>query len=120
MGEFGTVWKAHDTLLERTVAVKIPRREQIDPVSVEKFMREARAAAQLHHPNIIRTHEVGRDNDTLYIVNEYIQGVPLSGVLSDQQLTARESVLLIAKMAEALDHATGPASSIGTSSLPTF
>ena len=107
MGEFGTVWKARDTLLERTVAVKIPRREQIDPVSIEKFMREARAAAQLHHPNIIRTHEVGRHHDTLYIVNEYIQGVPLSVMISDQRLGVRESVLLVAKIADALEHAHG-------------
>jgi ribosomal protein S27E len=77
MGQFGTVWKARDTMLERTVALKIPRREQLDPLSVEKFMREARAAAQLQHPNIVSTHEVGRHGDTLYIVYEYIRAVPL-------------------------------------------
>ena len=105
MGEFGTVWKARDTLLDRTVALKIPRREQLDPLSIEKFMREARAAAQLRHPNIVSTHEVGREGDTLYIVIDYVRGVPLSLLLGDQRLGIRESVTMLAKIAAALDHA---------------
>ena len=105
MGEFGTVWKARDTLLDRTVALKIPRREQLDPLSIEKFMREARAAAQLRHPNIVSTHEVGREGDTLYIVIDYVRGVPLSMLLGDQRLGIRESVTMLAKIAAALDHA---------------
>ena len=105
MGQFGTVWKARDTMLARTVALKIPRREQLDPLSVEKFMREARAAAQLQHPNIVGTHEVGRYGDTLYIVNEYIRGVPLSVMMSDHRLDIRESVLMVTKVADALEHA---------------
>ncbi|MGD9632462.1 MAG: WD40 repeat domain-containing serine/threonine protein kinase [Pirellulales bacterium] len=105
MGEFGTVWKARDTLLDRTVALKIPRREQLDPLSVEKFMREAQAAAQLRHPNIVSTHEVGRDGDTLYIVIDYVRGVPLSVMMADHRLTVHESVTMLAKIAAALDHA---------------
>jgi WD40 repeat protein/tRNA A-37 threonylcarbamoyl transferase component Bud32 len=105
MGEFGTVWKARDTILDRTVALKIPRREQLDAVSIEKFMREARAAAQLRHPNIISTHEVGRHADTLYIVNDYIRGVPLSLMISDHRLSIRDSVLMVTTIADALEHA---------------
>ena len=105
MGQFGTVWKARDTVLDRTVALKIPRREQLDPLSIEKFMREARAAVQLQHPNIVSTHEVGRHGDTLYIVNEYIRGVPLSAMILDQRLGVRESVLIAATIADALEHA---------------
>jgi WD40 repeat protein/tRNA A-37 threonylcarbamoyl transferase component Bud32 len=105
MGQFGTVWKARDTMLERTVALKIPRREQLDPLSVEKFMREARAAAQLRHPNIVSTHEVGRHGDTLYIVNEYIRGVPLSVMISDHRLGIREAAWMVAELADALEHA---------------
>ena len=105
MGEFGTVWKARDTMLERTVALKIPRREQLDPLSVEKFMREARAAAQLSHPGIVSTHEVGRQGDTLYIVNEYVRGVPLSELISDHRLGIREAVLMVTELADALQHA---------------
>ena len=105
MGEFGTVWKARDTLLDRTVALKIPRREQLDPLLVEKFMREARAAAQLRHPNIVSTHEVGREGNTLYIVIDYVRGVPLSVILDDHRLGIRESVEMLAKIAAALEHA---------------
>ncbi|MEO2025281.1 MAG: protein kinase, partial [Fuerstiella sp.] len=69
MGAFGTVWKAHDTELDRTVAIKIPRQGQLNAEDSEKFLREARAAAQLKHPGIVSVHEVGRENDTVYIVS---------------------------------------------------
>jgi len=59
VGGFGAVWKAHDTKLDRIVAVKIPRRSNIDRVETETFLREARTAAQLQHPNIVSVHEVG-------------------------------------------------------------
>jgi serine/threonine protein kinase len=51
-GAFGTVWKARDTRLDRLVALKIPRRGKLEPAEIDKFLREARAAAQLRHPNI--------------------------------------------------------------------
>ena len=105
MGEFGTVWKARDTILDRTVALKIPRREQLDAASIEKFMREARAAAQLRHPNIVSTHEVGRHADILYIVSDYIRGVSLADVILDHRLGVRESVAITSKVADALEHA---------------
>jgi serine/threonine protein kinase/WD40 repeat protein len=105
MGEFGTVWKARDTMLDRTVAVKIPRKLHLDADSIEKFMREARAAAQLRHPNIISTHEVGRDQDTLYIVNDYVRGVPLSEMIADHRLPVRDAIKIATTVADALDHA---------------
>src|SRR5688572_10524622 len=57
-GHFGDVWMARDTELDRLVAVKIPRTRGLDRVTVGMFMREARAAAQLRHPNIVAVHEV--------------------------------------------------------------
>ncbi|MBW3599954.1 MAG: protein kinase [Planctomycetes bacterium] len=55
-GAFGSVWKARDPELDRTVAVKLPRREQLDETEAERFLREARAAAQLQHPGIVCVH----------------------------------------------------------------
>ena len=59
MGAFGSVWKALDTELDRTVAVKMPRHGQLDEQQAQAFLKEARSAAQLRHPNIVPVHEVG-------------------------------------------------------------
>ena len=101
-GQFGTVWKARDTKLDRTVAVKIPRRGQIEGPEAEMFIREARAAAQVKHPGVVGVHEVGREDGTLYIVSDFIDGCSLKDWLSGRQLTPREAAELCAKMAEAL------------------
>ena len=71
----------------------------------EKFFREARAAAQLRHPNIVSVHEVGRDGDSVYIVSDFVRGVTLGDWLTGQQLTSREAAELCAKIADALHHA---------------
>jgi WD40 repeat protein/tRNA A-37 threonylcarbamoyl transferase component Bud32 len=105
VGAFGTVWKAQDTELDRTVAIKVPRKGQLDADETEKFFREARAAAQLRHPNIVSVHEVGREGDTVYIVSDLVDGLSLSDWLTGQQVTVREAARLCHKIAEALQHA---------------
>ena len=77
VGHFGSVWKARDTELDRLVAIKIPRKEQLEAGDTELFFREARATAQLRHPNIVSVHEVGREAETIYIVSDYIEGCNL-------------------------------------------
>ena len=77
-GGFGTVWTARDTHLDRLVAVKMPRRGLLTPRDADLFFREARAAAQLRHPNIAAVHEVGREGETVYIVSELVHGVSLA------------------------------------------
>ena len=72
-GKFGTVWRARDTKLDRIVAIKIPRAGQLDAMESEQFLREARAASQVRHPNVVSIHEVGRDDDTVYIASEFIK-----------------------------------------------
>jgi serine/threonine protein kinase/WD40 repeat protein len=105
VGGFGTVWKARDTQLDRTVALKIPRKGQLSPGELEKFLREARAAAQLNHPNIVSVHEVGRNGDTVYIVSDVVRGVSLSDWLSSHHPTTNEAAELCVTIAAALGHA---------------
>jgi uncharacterized protein with WD repeat len=105
VGGFGSVWRARDTELDRTVAVKIPRKGKLDPEEAEQFFREARAAAQLRHPNIVSVHEVGREEDTIYIVSDYVQGITLADWLTGQRLSNREAAELCAEIADALHHA---------------
>ncbi|MFT5325929.1 MAG: serine/threonine protein kinase/WD40 repeat protein [Planctomycetaceae bacterium] len=104
-GAFGTVWRAIDTKLDRTVALKVPRKDQLSADETEKFFREARTAGQLRHPNIVSVHEVGREDDTIYIASDLIDGLTLSDWLSGQQLTSREAAELCAKIGDALHHA---------------
>lgn len=105
IGAFGSVFKAHDTKLDRTVALKVPRKGQFDERQGRDFVREAQNAAQLNHPNIVPVYEVGRDGDTLYIVSEFIRGVTLADWLTGQRLTPREAAELASKIAVALQHA---------------
>ena len=105
IGGFGTVWKARDRKLDRTVAIKIPRRESIGDVEVEMFLREARAAGQLNHPHIVRVYEVGREGDIVFIVSEYVQGMTLETLLSRQKPTLRQAVSQCIFVTEALHHA---------------
>jgi tetratricopeptide (TPR) repeat protein len=105
IGSFGSVWKARDPELDRTVAVKIPRKGQLSQAETEQFLREARAAAQLKHPHIVAVHEVGRAGDTVYIVSDFVHGATLDDWLTGQPLTPREAAGLCAKIADALEHA---------------
>ena len=105
VGAFGSVWKARDKELDRTVAVKIPRKGQLNESETEQFLREARSAAQLKHPGIVAVHEVGREDGQVYIVSDFVEGVPLSSQLTAGHSTVHEAATLCAKIAEALHHA---------------
>jgi hypothetical protein len=105
IGAFGSVWKAHDAELDRMVAVKVPRPGQIEGIDAEKFLRDARAAAQLRHPNIVGVHEVGREDGTLYIVTDLIDGLTLADWLTGRKPSIREAAQLMAAVAEALHYA---------------
>lgn len=105
VGGFGSVWRAHDSDLDRAVAVKIPRKGQLTSTEMELFFREARAAAQLRHPNIVPVHEVGRDGDKIFIVSDLILGESLANWLKEQSPSTRDMTELLAKVADALHYA---------------
>jgi WD40 repeat protein len=104
-GAYGAVWRARDTKLDRTVALKIPRKGELSAEEAEKFVREARAAAQLQHAGIVSVYEVGREGESLYIVSEFVEGLSLADWLTAQRPTSREAAELCVKIAAALHHA---------------
>src|SRR5262249_45462043 len=106
LGAFGAVWKARDTELDRVVALKIPHSGLLTAEDeLERFRREARAAAQLRHPGIVPVHEVATLDGLPTIVADFISGVPLHDLLEARRLTFREAAALVAEVAEALDYA---------------
>ncbi len=104
-GQFGRVWRARDTELERIVAVKLPHNQYLSSEEAGFFVREARAAAQLNHPNIVTVYEVGRHEDTVYIVSEYIDGLSLREWSQHYRPDARRAAETVIKIARALEHA---------------
>src|SRR5213593_4155834 len=104
-----SVYRAHDTLLERNVALKILHEQYTtDADFVERFKREARAVAQLSHPNIVTVIDRGEDRGRQYIVFEYIDGENLKErVVRCGALPVRRAVELGLAIAEALAFAHG-------------
>jgi serine/threonine-protein kinase len=77
----------------------------MDSPERDLFLREARAAARLHHPHIVSVHEVGRVDDRIYIVSDFVAGSSLEDWLKKHRVTSQESAALAVKLAEALEHA---------------
>jgi len=101
-GGMAAVWEAHDALLDRRVAVKLLHPQYADdPEFLERFRREARAAASLSHPNIVPIYDVGQDAETRtpYIVMELIEGGNLKDLIrrsapfSDREIRAIGAIL---------------------------
>jgi serine/threonine protein kinase len=107
LGSFGHVFRARDTELDRTVAIKILRAGRLaSQEDVDRFLREARSAAQLKHTGIVSLYDTGQTDDgTYYLVEEFVQGQTLASRLSAGRLTFREAAELLAEVADALDYA---------------
>ena len=104
-GGMGVVYLAHDTSLERRVAVKVLGERLLrEPTARERFLREAKTASALNHPHVCTIHEVGEDNGLAYIVMEYVEGRPLSEALA-QGLLPDAVVRYGIQIADALAHA---------------
>jgi eukaryotic-like serine/threonine-protein kinase len=114
-GGMGDVWRATDTSLGRTVAVKVLLPSLTDPTFGTRFRAEARMMAALRHPGVVQVYDYGEGtgpdgNEVAYLVMEYVDGQPLSERLEEAgRLPADQTMDVIARAAEALQaaHAAG-------------
>ena len=105
-GGMGEVYRAKDTRLDRTIAIKIlPRPWTADPHRRARFAREARAVAALKHPNICTIYDVGHDDGIDFLVMELVEGESLAARLSRGPLPCEEAVVRAIEIANALDEA---------------
>jgi serine/threonine protein kinase len=105
-GGMGEVYKARDTRLERTVAVKVlPERLSVSPESRQRFEREAKTISQLSHPHICALYDVGREGETEYLVMELLEGETLSDRLGKGALPLEQTLRYGQEIADALDKA---------------
>lgn len=106
-GGMAFVYHARDLMLERDVAIKLLREDYSrDPVFQERFRQEARAAANLSHPNIVTVHDFGFDQGKLFIVMEYVPGVDLKVMIKDRgHFMPDDALLLIIQACAGLGYA---------------
>ena len=92
-GGMGEVYRARDTRLDRTVAVKVlPQHLSASPEVRQRFEREAKTISQLSHPHICALYDVGREGETEYLVMEYLEGETLFDRLGKGPLPLEETL----------------------------
>ncbi len=106
-GGMGIVHKAKDTILDRVVAFKVlPDALKENPQALKNFLREAKSAAQLNHPNIVTVYDAGEQDGRYYIAMEYVDGTTLKEILRRRNVIAASGVLhVLVQMCEALAYA---------------
>jgi eukaryotic-like serine/threonine-protein kinase len=106
-GAMGVVSEAVDSLLDRTVALKTVRKEFIeDPRFLERFKREARAAARLSHPNIVTVYEYGEEDDTAFIAMEFVRGRELKAwIEAGERFSPAQATQIVGQVLDALGYA---------------
>jgi len=105
-GGMGEVYRAKDTRLERTVAIKIlPAHLSSDPLLKQRFEREAKAISSLNHPHICTLHDVGHQDGTDFLVMEYLEGETLAQRLNKGPLPLAELLKISTDILDALEQA---------------
>ncbi len=105
-GGQGEVYKARDTRLDRTVAIKVlPEHVAADPDLKQRFEREARTVAALNHPHICTLFDIGREGETDFLVMEYLEGETLAQRLDKGALPLDQALQIAIQIADALDKA---------------
>lgn len=106
-GGLATVYLAHQISLDRSVALKILHAQYAEDAEfTSSFLREARAAAQLNHPNIVQAHAVGEEDGIHFFAMEYVQGTTLKNVLAHSgRLVIDRALMITQEIAKALDFA---------------
>ena len=104
-GGMGVVYMAHDTQLERTVAVKLVSQNSLDRDASQQLLAEARSASGLNHPNICTIHEVGQHVEGTYIVMEHVAGSALSTLIPPDGLPPETVLTYSIQIADALSYA---------------
>ncbi len=105
-GGYGEVWQARDEVLERDVAVKIPRPERKWPIQlVDQFLNEARTLAKLQHPNILMIFDFGVQKGGCFVVSQLASPQTLAGRFSQETISLESGVSIVQKVALGLHHA---------------
>jgi serine/threonine protein kinase len=107
-GGMGRVFKALHQRMDRVVAIKVLHEKSLDsPAAVERFHREAKAAARLHHPNIVAAFDADEDQGHHFLVMEYVEGYDLATMVNAGPLPLGKAVRFIAQAARGLEYAHG-------------
>jgi serine/threonine-protein kinase len=104
-GVFGDVYRARDTKVGRTVALKLQREPLPEGRRHERLVDDARAAAKISHPNIATLFDVGYHDSRLYLAYEFVQGTTLRQQMEGRPMNTRHALDLAAQVADALAHA---------------
>ena len=105
-GSMGIVYKAHDPEIDRMVALKVLRQDQVSSKdAVQRFLKEAKAIGRLNHPNIVIVYDVGQDHGTVYIAMELIEGQSLKEIIKSKRLNLEDIVHICYQVAIGLDYA---------------